>query len=109
MARKPMVTRTITTTKVNALCLDVLTSEPCNKVAVLPRTYKDDKTLLKKTQELIETDNLKVVHIVDKEEVETLYGMTEQDFIEKAVVLDPETRKPESEEPEKEAVETDAE
>ena len=27
--------------------------------------------------------------IVDKEEIETLYGMTEQDFIEHAVVLPP--------------------
>ena len=102
MARKPMVTRTITTTKVNVLCLDISTAEPYNKVITLPRTYKEERTLLKKVQEVIETDNLKAVHIVDKEEIETLYGMTEQDFIEKAIVLDPETRKPESEESESE-------
>lgn len=93
MARKPMVTRTITTTKANVLCMDIQSAEPFNKVITLPRTYKDDKTLMKRVQEVVETDNIKAVHIVDKEEVETLYGMTEQDFIEKAVVLDPETRK----------------
>lgn len=97
MARKPMVTRTITTTKANVLCMDIQTAEPFNKVVTLPRTYKDDKTLMKKVQEVVETDTVKAVHIVDKEEVETLYGMTEQEFIQKAVVLDPETRKPETE------------
>lgn len=98
MARKPMVTRTITTTKANVLCMDIQTAEPFNKVVTLPRTYKDDKTLMKKVQEVVETDTVKAVHIVDKEEVETLYGMTEQEFIQNAVVLDPETRRPEAEE-----------
>ena len=93
MARRPMVTRTITTTKANVLCMDIQSAEPFNKVITLPRTYKDDKTLMKRVKEVVETDNIKAVHIVDKEEVETLYGMTEQEFIEKAVVLDPETRK----------------
>lgn len=98
MARKPMVTRTITTTKANVLCMDIQTAEPFNKVVTLPRTYKDDKTLMKKVQEVVETDTVKAVHIVDKEEVETLYGMTEQEFIQNALVLDPETRRPEVEE-----------
>lgn len=93
MARKPMVTRTIVTTKVNVLCLDIKSSEPFNKVVTLPRTYKDEKKLLKKVEEVVNTDDVKAVHIVDKEEVETLYGMTEQDFITNATVLDPTTRK----------------
>lgn len=100
MARKPMVTRTITTTKANVLCMDIQTAEPFNKVVTLPRTYKDDKTLMKKVQEVVETDTVKAVHVVDKKEVETMYGMTEQEFIQKAVVLDPETRRPEAEEAE---------
>lgn len=52
---------------------------------------------MKKVQEVVETDTVIPVHVVDKEEVETLYGMTEQEFIQKAVVLDPETRRPEAE------------
>lgn len=93
MARKPMVTRTIVTTKVNVLCLDINKGEPFNKVVTLPRTYKDEKKLLKKVEEVVNTDEVKAVHIVDKEEVETLYGMTEQDFIKNATILDPATRK----------------
>lgn len=93
MARKPMVTRTIVTTKVNVLCLDINSTEPFNKVVTLPRTYKDEKKLLKKVEEVVNTDDVKAVHVVDKEEVETLYGMTEQDFITNATILDPTTRK----------------
>ena len=87
MARVPMVTRTIITTKVNVMCLDIETGEPFNKTVVVPRTYKDDEKLLKKVKEVLETETLKPVHIVDKEEIETLYGMKEQDFIEHAEVL----------------------
>lgn len=93
MARKPMVTRTIVTTKVNVLCLDIKSAEPFNKSVTLPRKYKDEKKLLKKVEEVVNTDEVKAVHIVDMEEVETLYGMTEQDFITNATVLDPATRK----------------
>lgn len=89
MARVPMVTRTIIATKANVMCLDVQTGKPCNHVVTVPRTYKDDEALMKKVRPLIETETLKAVHIVDKEEIETLYGMTEQEFIEHAKVLPP--------------------
>lgn len=88
-----MVTRTIKTTKVNVMCLDINRGEPFNKDVVLPRTYTDDKKLLKKVQELVDNDEVKAVHIVKKEEIETMYGMSEQDFINSAKVLDPATRK----------------
>lgn len=89
MARVPMVTRTIVATKVNVMCLDVKAGEPFNEVVTVPRTYKDNEALLKKVKPLIETDTVKAVHIVDSEEIETLYGMTEQEFIQYAKVLPP--------------------
>lgn len=94
MARKPMVTRTITTTKVNVLCLEIEHSEPFNKEVILPRTYKDDNKLLEMVEEVINTDLVKAVHIVDKQEIEKMYGMDEQVFIATAKELDPVTRKP---------------
>ena len=111
MARKPMVTRTIITTKCNVLCMELAKAEPFNKEVILPRTYKDDKKLLKRVQELVDNDEVKAVHIVSKEEVETLYGMTEQKFIENSIILDPKTRKmleEESESDDEEAEETPA-
>lgn len=89
MGRIPMVTRTITTTEVNVMCLDVQAGEPFNQVLTVPRTYKNNEELLKKVKPLIETDNVKAVHIVDTNEIETLYGMTEQEFIQYAKVLPP--------------------
>lgn len=89
MARVPMVTRTIVTTKANVMCLNVENAEPFNQVVTVPRTYKDDEALLKAVKKVAETENVKCVHIVDSEHVETLYGMTEQEFIERAAVLPP--------------------
>ncbi len=93
MARKPMVTRTITTTKVNATCVNLETADVFNKEVILPRTYKDEKKLLKAVENVVNSDKEKAVQIVDSSEVETLYGMTEQNFIDSATVLDPKTRK----------------
>lgn len=91
MAREPMVTRTFKTTKVVALCMDVVNCEPVNKEATLPRTYADEKKLMKATKAAIETNEIKVVQIVSTEEIETLYGMKEQDFINAATILPPRT------------------
>lgn len=97
MARVPMVTRTITTTKAIVMCLDVEAGEPFNKEVTVPRTYKDSESLLKTVKPIIETETIKAVHIVGKTEIETLYGMTEQEFIEHAKVLPERTDKPEKE------------
>ena len=87
MARTPMVTRTIKTTEVNVMCLDVEKGETINKDITLSRTFKDDEKLLKEVKKIVETDSIKAVHVVDKREVKTLYGMSEQEFIEHATVL----------------------
>ena len=97
MARVPMVTRTITTTEVNVMCLDVEKGEPINKDVTVSRTFKDDEKLLKEVKKIVETDAIKAVHIVDKIEVETLYGMPEHEFIEHATVLPPRETKKEAE------------
>ena len=87
MARQPMVTRTIQTTHATVLCLNIAEAEPFNQTVILPRTYKDEKTMMKLVEKLINTDNIKAVHIVDSEVHEALYGMTEADFIANAVIL----------------------
>lgn len=87
MARIPMVTRTIQTTKVNVLCLNIVEEEPFNEVVTLPRTYKDEKSLMKMVEKAINTDSVKAVHVVGTNVEETLYGMTEADFIANAKIL----------------------
>lgn len=85
--KKPMVTRTILTTEVTVLCLDLIKAEPFNKTVTLPRTYKDEKGMMKKVSAIIDTDEVKAVHVVDTKVNETLYGMTEEQFISMAEVL----------------------
>jgi hypothetical protein len=93
MAREIMITRTITSTKANVMCLDIEAGEPFNETVEVARTYKDDEALLKAVKLLIETDTIKAVHVVDKEVVETLYGMPEQVFIMNAKVMPPRKQK----------------
>lgn len=89
MARQPQVTRTIQTTKVNVLCLNIKEQKPFEKEIVLPRVYKDDQHIMKKVREIVDNDDTKAVHIVNANVVETLYGMSEQKFIELADILPP--------------------
>ena len=90
--KKPMVTRTILTTEVTVLCLDLIKAEPFNKTVTLPRTYKDEKTMMKKISAIIDTDEVKAVHVVDTKVNETLYGMTEEQFISMAEILPSRTK-----------------
>lgn len=89
MARQPQVTRTITTTLANVLCLNIEKQEPFNQIVKIPRTYKSEKDMLKTVEKLVNTDTIKAVHIVSTETQETLYGMSEQKFIELADILPP--------------------
>ena len=93
MARQPIVSRTIQTTKANVLCIDVENERPFTKEVVLPRTYKDEKSMLRKIKPLIETDTLKVVHVQSFVVESTLYGMTEEEFIQFAQILPPRKNK----------------
>lgn len=90
MPRVPQVTRTIQTTKVTVLCLDIETGETFNDYLVLPRTYKDEKAMLKQVEEVVNTDTVRAVHIVDSEVQKIRYGMSDQEFIKHAKVLDEE-------------------
>lgn len=89
MARVPMVTRTIQTTRANVMCLDIERGEPFNTEVILPRTYNDEKSMLKQAEKVINNETVKAVHIVDFKVEETRYGMAEQQFIEVAEVIPP--------------------
>lgn len=89
MARERMVTRTVIATEVTALCLNIETAEPFNKSVTLSGTFKDKQAVEKAAKKVIDTEKEKCVTVVDYTEKETLYGMTEQKFIELAKVLPP--------------------
>lgn len=94
MAREKMVTRTIVTTDVSVLCVNIETSEVKTRTFVLSSTeVKDEKKMLSAAQYLLnemeEEKTWKAVAVKDCKECETLYGMTEQEFLKYAKVLPP--------------------
>lgn len=79
--RKPMITRTITTTEATLMVADTEAGEIFNQDVTLPRTYKNDEAILKAARPIVETDTLKVVSVVHSEVSECLYGMPEAEFV----------------------------
>lgn len=86
-----MVTRTVTTTKATVLCVNTVAEETVTQVIEVPRTYTDDSKLLKAVKETLDATIIPV-KVISTETVETLYGMTEQQFIEQAEKLPPRTK-----------------
>lgn len=89
MARKPQVTRTITTTVVSLFCVNTEDRTTFEQSLTLPRTYKDEQKLMKAVEKALEGEPIKAVDINGYEVKETLYGMTEEEFIQYARVLPP--------------------
>ena len=87
MPRIPQVTRTIPTTKATVLVLNIETGNAEEKVVSIPREYKKEKKLREAVEAVVNTDTEKLAHIKRVEIVETLYGMSEQKFIENAEIL----------------------
>lgn len=89
MAREPMVTRTIKGTNVKALCVSISAQNTVIKDFTLSGTYSDEKSLLKALTKTVQDNDIKVVSIISASQFETLYGMSENDFIKSAKVLPP--------------------
>lgn len=87
MARIPMVTRTLTSTKASILLVNVGEDSTYVEEVIVPRTYKSEEKLLKVIRELRETDNEKVVAVKSSETISNLYGMTEDTFMEHAEII----------------------
>lgn len=91
MARIPMVTRTLTSTKANVLVVEVETGSTHVEEVTVPRKFNDEKKLLKAIRDLHESDDVKVVAIKSSEEINKLYAMPEDVFMENAKVIPPRT------------------
>lgn len=103
MARVRMVTRTIESTKVTAMCINPATATVSHNEYVISQAYTDPALILKHVKKVYETENNVIVAIENSEVQETLYGMTEQKFMELAEILPPRQT---AEEPAEEPTET---
>lgn len=89
MARERKVTRTIISTKATVMVANTTTAEIETHTLDLAGTFKDDKAILKFIEKMdVLPAECKAVQILASENKETIYGMTEQDFIKLAHVLD---------------------
>lgn len=91
--RKPMVTRTIISTSVTALCVNPQTAETFEQEFTLTGKVADKDKVLKRVSKLYNTEDCTIVAIRNLKEVNELYGMNEADFMAGAKILDPATRK----------------
>lgn len=89
MARVPQITRTITNTIVTIFCVNLDDKSTFEQSITLPRTYKDDRSMMEAVEQVLEGEPIKAVSIVGSDVKETLYGMSEADFIRYATVLPP--------------------
>lgn len=88
--RKPIVSRTIKTTKVT---IAVKLPDGVGKTAIMiAGSWKNENDLLNRCRAV--AADLNVIGILDYETRSILYGMSEQTFIENADILDAKTRKP---------------
>ena len=93
MARKRMVTRTVTGTEAEVKVVVISENEITNIKVTVSGEFTDNDKLLKAIKKDTETDDLKVLSIVSTTKIDKCYGMLESEFIKLAKELDPETRK----------------
>lgn len=91
--RKPIVSRTIKSTKCTALIYNKETKQPETKEFVIQGDYSDPKKALKKLQKEFNTPVIDVVHVIKADVTTKLYGMEPEKFLKLADELDPVTRK----------------
>lgn len=97
MRKEKLITRTITVSTAEFMCLDtktanveIITAELIGKV--------DNETALKMYKATAETDTFKAVSCQSLKYTEQLYGMTEKEFIKHAKILPPRSKTTETEE-----------
>ena len=86
--RKPMVTRTINSTKATVLCMDLAEGRAYEQDFFLSGIIRDEKKALKSVMGQI-PDGHRAVCIKDLQIVKRLYGMSEETFLEHAHLLPP--------------------
>ena len=93
MARKRMVTRTVTGTEAEIQIVTISASEITTIKHTVGGEFTDNDKLLKAIKKEVETNDIKVLQILTTTKIDKCYGMLESEFIKLAKELDPETRK----------------
>ena len=94
MAREKYITREVTFTEVSALYLNkqLLTNE--EQKTILVGSFDNEVDLLKELNRVNKDDLLTPIHILEYNTTSKLFGLKENDFINLAIELNPDTRRP---------------
>lgn len=96
MRKEKLITRTITVSTAQFMCLDTETANV--EIATAELIGKvDNETALKMYKATAETDTFKAVSCQSVNYTEQLYGMTEKEFIKHAKILPPRSKIAETE------------
>lgn len=91
-----MITRAVDGTKATVKVVSKATNEIFTKEVVLSKDYTDDsKKLFKECVKALSNDeDLVIINVEKVEKVHKLFGLDVAKYMELAIELDPETRKP---------------
>lgn len=89
MSKAPMFTRTTTSTKCKVLTMNLAEERPEEIEMEIPGKYKDNKKLVAALREKIDSDERVFVSVKEAVIVNTLRGMTEEEFFAHSKVLPP--------------------
>lgn len=91
-----MITRAVDGTKATVKVVSRSTNEIFTKEVVLSKDFTDDsKKLFKECVKALSNDeDLVIINVENVEKVHKLFGLDVAKFMELAIELDPETRKP---------------
>ena len=94
MAREKYITREVTFTQVLALYLNkqLLTNE--EKLTVLVGSFDNEVDILKELNRVNKDELLTPIHVMEYNVTSKLLGLKEEDFINLALELNPDTRRP---------------
>ena len=87
MARKRMVTRTIVSTIATVKCADLAGDTVTKEVINLSGTYKNHEAVLKQARKLMDSESQKVLKVLDTIEETRMYGMSEEEFMANATII----------------------
>lgn len=87
MARKAVISRTFTGMQIKALCLNISDKTPFEKEIYLSREPDSVKKLEHICREIVNTDEVRFVSVIEANPIRKRYGMLESDFIANAFEL----------------------
>ena len=94
--RRDLITRTLKNVSAKYQAFDMTAAKVVEGTYTIPDNVnaKDDSKVLAYLRKTLETNTLKILAVIGKTDVNALYGVERKTFMNNAVILDKETRKP---------------